>query len=124
MDQSECERGQNVLDFKCKNIIHGEEKSTIASQTPEKTNEHLHAKFKARGVKHLHMWVFQWVFFFFWVLNDVICLKPKFKVSIFRYDAMVELFGAMTCSLRLLSLCRKSQTFKNISAQVEVLTKR
>lgn len=96
MDQSECEeRGQNVLDFKCKNIIHGEEKSTIASQTPEKTNEHLHAKFKARGVKHLHI-----------------------------YDAMVELFGAMTCSLRLLSLCRKSQTFKNISAQVEVLTKR
>ncbi|KAH9725009.1 CDT1 domain-containing protein [Citrus sinensis] len=95
MDQSECEeRGQNVLDFKCKNIIHGEEKSTIASQTPEKTNEHLHAKFKARGVKHLHI-----------------------------YDAMVELFGAMTCSLRLLSLCRKSQTFKNISAQVEVLTK-
>ncbi|KAH9725014.1 CDT1 domain-containing protein [Citrus sinensis] len=71
MDQSECEeRGQNVLDFKCKNIIHGEEKSTIASQTPEKTNEHLHAKFKARGVKHLHI-----------------------------YDAMVELFGAMTCSL-------------------------
>ncbi|GAY61738.1 hypothetical protein CUMW_212310 [Citrus unshiu] len=92
MDQSECEeRGQNVLDFKCKNIIHGEEKSTIASQTPEKTNEHLHAKFKARGVKHLDI-----------------------------YDAMVELFGAMTCSLRLLSLCRKSQTFKNISAQVEI----
>ncbi|KAL5746981.1 hypothetical protein ACOSQ2_024278 [Xanthoceras sorbifolium] len=117
MDQSKSEeKGGNVIDFRCKNILHGEDKSAtqpldfvqkpgtvgnknleknIASQTPEKTNEPLHAKLKEGGVKHIE-----------------------------KYKNMVERFDSMICSLRLLSLCKKSPTFQNVSAQVEILTKR
>ncbi|XP_056170927.1 CDT1-like protein a, chloroplastic isoform X1 [Syzygium oleosum] len=45
-------------------------------------------------------------------------------VDDFRYETIVELFDRMTCSLRLLRLCKKSPTFWNVSAQVEVLAKR
>ncbi|KAF8036003.1 hypothetical protein BT93_C1891 [Corymbia citriodora subsp. variegata] len=41
-----------------------------------------------------------------------------------RYETIAELFDHMTCSLRLLNLCKKSPTFWNVSAQVEVLAKR
>lgn len=41
-----------------------------------------------------------------------------------RYEEIAELFNHMTCSLRLLNLCKKPPTFWNVSAQVEVLAKR
>lgn len=61
MDQSKCEESeQTVMDFKCKKILQGEGESAadvqhlgIASQTPEKINEPLHAKFEEREVMHI-----------------------------------------------------------------------
>ncbi|KAI9175134.1 hypothetical protein LWI28_027875 [Acer negundo] len=84
MDHSKSEKKGHVLDFK-----------NFASQTPEKTNEPLHAILKEEGVKHLE-----------------------------EYKNMVKLFDSMICSLRLLSLRKKPPTFQNISAQVEILAKR
>ncbi|XP_059455447.1 CDT1-like protein a, chloroplastic isoform X2 [Corylus avellana] len=115
MDQRICEEDRQ-LDFKCKKILHRVEKSTavspahvqkpgilatqnlelkIACQTPEKTNEPLHTKFKDGDVN----------------------LPDKFKI-------ISEFFDGMNCSFRLLSLCKRLPTFQNISAQVEVLKKR
>ncbi|KAL4654218.1 hypothetical protein ACB092_01G362200 [Castanea dentata] len=65
-----------------------------ACQTPEKTNELSH-KIKEGEVK----------------LPD-------------KYKNISEFFDRMICSFRLLTLCKKLPTFQNISAQVEVLTKR
>jgi hypothetical protein len=93
MDQRICEEGrQPLLDFKCKKIVHGIEKSTVVSpehvqkpailakqnlelkiacQTPEKTNEPLHTKFKDGEVNLPDKWVAQcasvylFTFFFF-----------------------------------------------------------
>ncbi|XP_031263014.1 CDT1-like protein a, chloroplastic [Pistacia vera] len=112
MDQRKFEESdQNVLGFKCEKIINGEEKGAlvqkqgnagsqnfemkIAAPTPEKTSEPSRTKVKEDGIKHLE-----------------------------KYNALVEIFDSMTCSLRLLSLRKKSPTFQNISTQVEVLTKR
>ncbi|KAJ6738379.1 DNA REPLICATION FACTOR CDT1 [Salix koriyanagi] len=67
----------------------------FASQTPAKTNEPFHAKFREGELEILE-----------------------------RYNTIVELFDGMNCSLRLLALSKKSPTFQNISAQVEVLTQR
>ncbi|XP_030521594.1 CDT1-like protein a, chloroplastic isoform X3 [Rhodamnia argentea] len=50
-------------------------------------------------------------------------LRRKTEVAE-KYETIVELFDNMTCSLRLLNLCKKSPTFWNVSAQVEVLAKR
>lgn len=116
MDQRISQEGrQPLLDFKCKKILPGIEKSTavspapvqklgiipnqnselkLACQTPEKTNEHLH-RFKEGEVK----------------------LPDKYKI-------ISEFFDCMNCSFRLLTLCKKLPTFQNISTQVEVLTKR
>ncbi|KAJ0106107.1 hypothetical protein Patl1_19280 [Pistacia atlantica] len=112
MDQRKFEESdQNVLGFKCEKIINGEEKGAlvqkqgnagsqnfemkIAAPTPEKTSEPSRTKVKEDGIKHLE-----------------------------KYNALVEIFDSMTCSLRLLGLRKKSPTFQNISTQVEVLTKR
>ncbi|XP_062160162.1 CDT1-like protein b isoform X3 [Alnus glutinosa] len=115
MEQRICEKDRQ-LDFNCKTILPGVEKSTaappahvqkpgivanqnlelkIACQTPEKTNEPLHTKFKDGDVN----------------------LPDKFKI-------ISEFFDGMNCSFRLLSLCKRLPTFQNISTQVEVLTKR
>ncbi|XLR04435.1 hypothetical protein S83_070633, partial [Arachis hypogaea] len=45
-------------------------------------------------------------------------LKPiLIFVTTFRYKAVADLFSHMSCSLRLLHLCKKSPTFQNICAQ-------
>ena len=91
MDQRISQEGrQPLLDFKCKKILPGIEKSTavspapvqklgiipnenselkLACQTPEKTNEHLH-RFKEGEVKLPDKWVPQWmhVFNFFYII--------------------------------------------------------
>lgn len=112
MEQRGCEeRGQKVSDLKCKKIVptvdesnqkpetietrKSLEASMFASQTPAKTNEPFHAKFREGELEILE-----------------------------RYNTIVELFDGMNCSLRLLALSKKSPTFQNISAQVEVLTQR
>ncbi|MED6133273.1 hypothetical protein PIB30_026857 [Stylosanthes scabra] len=41
-----------------------------------------------------------------------------------KYRALADLFGHMSCSLRLLHLRKKSPTFQNICAQVEILAQR
>ncbi|OWM82960.1 CDT1-like protein a, chloroplastic [Punica granatum] len=53
--------------------------------------------------------------------NEPLLTEPKLPK---RYKIISEFFDQMTCSLRLLSLCKKSPTFRNVSAQVQVLTKR
>ncbi|KAL9392266.1 hypothetical protein Peur_016186 [Populus x canadensis] len=112
MEQSGCEeRGRKVSDLKCEKIILSVDESTqkpetietrksleasmFASQTPAKTNEPLHAKFREGELEILE-----------------------------RHKTIVELFDSMNCSLRLLVMRKKSPTFQNISAQVEVLTQR
>ncbi|PNT39939.1 hypothetical protein POPTR_004G067700v4 [Populus trichocarpa] len=111
MEQSGCEeRGRKVSDLKCEKIVLSVDESTqkpetietrksleasmFASQTPAKTNEPLHAKFR----------------------GELEILE--------RHKTIVELFDSMNCSLRLLVMRKKSPTFQNISAQVEVLTQR
>ncbi|XP_028798511.1 uncharacterized protein LOC114753966 [Neltuma alba] len=95
MDQKTLAEGeQNVLNFKCAKILHGADKS-IACQTPEKTSEPLPAKLKEGSTQ-----------------------LPE------TYKALEDLFDSMSCSLRLLRLCKKSTTFQNICSQVEVLAKR
>ncbi|XP_059647226.1 CDT1-like protein a, chloroplastic [Cornus florida] len=117
MEQRKCEeREQNVFDCKSQNIIPGVEKSStlspgsvprpgivgtqhletgIASLTPEKTNKPSHIK-----------------------QREEVAELPE------KYRTIAELFDRMTCSLRLLSLRKKSPTFGNISTQVELLTGR
>ncbi|KAI5591140.1 hypothetical protein BDE02_04G058500 [Populus trichocarpa] len=112
MEQSGCEeRGKKVSDLKCARIVLSVDESTqkpetietrksleasmFASQTPAKTNEPLHAKFREGELEILE-----------------------------RHKTIVELFDCMNCSLRLLVMRKKSPTFQNISAQVEVLTQR
>lgn len=112
MEQSGCEeRGKKVSDLKCERIVLSVDESTqkpetietrksleasmFASQTPAKTNEPLHAKFREGELEILE-----------------------------RHKTIVELFDSMNCSLRLLVMRKKSPTFQNISAQVEVLTQR
>ncbi|KAH8511608.1 hypothetical protein H0E87_008970 [Populus deltoides] len=112
MEQSGCEaRGKKVSDLKCEKIVLSVDESTqkpetietrksleasmFASQTPAKTNEPLHAKFREGELEILE-----------------------------RHKTIVELFYSMNCSLRLLVMRKKSPTFQNISAQVEVLTQR
>ncbi|KAK4799479.1 hypothetical protein SAY86_024844 [Trapa natans] len=41
-----------------------------------------------------------------------------------RYKIIEDFFNKMICSLRLLNLCKKLPTFRNVSSQVEVLAKR
>ncbi|KAG6777236.1 hypothetical protein POTOM_017053 [Populus tomentosa] len=112
MEQSGCEeRGKKVSDLKCEKIVLSVDESTqkpetietrksleasmFASQTPAKTNEPSHAKFREGELEILE-----------------------------RHKTIVELFNSMNCSLRLLVMRKKSPTFQNISAQVEVLTQR
>lgn len=112
MEQGGCEeRGKKVYDLKCEKIVLSVDESTqkpetietrksleanmFASQTPAKTNEPLHAKFREGELEILE-----------------------------RHKTIVELFDSMNCSLRLLVMRKKSPTFQNISAQVEVLTQR
>lgn len=59
-------------------------------------------------------------FFQFWVVDA----RYGFFFCLFRHKTIVELFYSMNCSLRLLVMRKKSPTFQNISAQVEVLTQR
>lgn len=143
MDQRICEEDRQ-LDFQCKKILHGVEKSTavspahvqkpaifakqnlelkIACQTPEKTNEPLHTKFKDGDVNLPDKWVAQWMHLFIYLFQ-----KKKSNIghlcSIFRFKTISEIFDGMNCSFRLLSLCKRLPTFQNISTQVEVLTKR
>ncbi|XP_054807430.1 CDT1-like protein a, chloroplastic [Prosopis cineraria] len=95
MDQKTLEEGgQNALNFKCVKILHGADKS-IACQTPKKTGEPLPTKSKEGSTK-----------------------LPE------THKALAELFDHMSCSLRLLRLCKKSATFQNICSQVEVLAAR
>jgi len=56
---------------------------------------------------------------FFWCIEDDGDVSNRS-----RYEEIAELFNHMTCSLRLLNLCKKPPTFWNVSAQVEVLAKR
>ncbi|KAJ9145665.1 hypothetical protein P3X46_028022 [Hevea brasiliensis] len=116
MDQSECDGcKQNELDCEHEKVLHGVEKTTVlhaspqttgivgkqnletkfASQTPMKTNQPLNTKSKEGEAEILR-----------------------------RHKTMVELFDGMSCSLRLLGLRKKSPTFQNIRAQVEMLTRR
>ncbi|KAF5730397.1 CDT1-like protein b [Tripterygium wilfordii] len=117
MDERECEKSrQSVLDFKCKKILPVVDKTaspspsslhkpgmavkwnletSITSQTPEKINEPLLSKHREGEVN----------------LQN-------------RYNIILELFDSISCSLRLLGLCKKPTTFQNICTQVEVLTKR
>ncbi|XP_011035404.1 PREDICTED: CDT1-like protein b [Populus euphratica] len=112
MEQSGCEeRGKKVSDLKCEKIVLSVDESTqkpetietrksleasmFASQTPAKTNEPLHAKFREGELEILE-----------------------------RYKTIVELFDSMNCSLRLLVMRKKSPAFQNIAAQVKVLTQR
>jgi hypothetical protein len=87
MNQRICEEDRQ-LDFKCKKILHGVEKSTavspahvqksailakqnlelkIACQTPEKTNEPLHTKLKDGEVNLPDRWVAQWMHLFIYL---------------------------------------------------------
>lgn len=87
MDQRICEEDRQ-LDFKYKTILPGVEKSTsvspalvqkpgivanqnlelkIACQTPEKTNEPLHTKFKDGDVNLPDKWVSQWMHLFIYL---------------------------------------------------------
>lgn len=117
MEQINCEETrQEALDLKCQQILPGVEKSDalspspvktsgivgnlnseteIASLTPQKTSEPLHANFKEKEIN----------------LPD-------------KYKTIAEFFDRMNCSLRLLGLCKKPTTFQNICTQVEILTKR
>ncbi|CAM8929766.1 unnamed protein product [Rhodiola kirilowii] len=116
-DDSKCEVAKSsTLDFKCKKILAADKKSCEESpsrtemkrfgafqilkdgidlSTPEKASERLAAKSKQELVE-----------------------LPE------EYKAIVDLFRQMICSLRLLSLCKKSPTFHNICSQVEILAKR
>lgn len=110
------ETRQEALDLKCEQILPGVEKSDalspspvktsgivgnlnseteIASLTPQKTSEPLHANFKEKEIN----------------LPD-------------KYKTIAEFFDRMNCSLRLLGLRKKPTTFQNICTQVEILTKR
>lgn len=117
MEQINCEETrQEALDLKCQQILPGVEKSDalspspvktsgivgnlnseteIASLTPQKTSEPLHANFKEKEIN----------------LPD-------------KYKTIAEFFDRMNCSLRLLGLRKKPTTFQNICTQVEILTKR
>lgn len=93
------ESGQNVLGFKCKEIINGEEKGAyvqnqgnagsqgfemkIAAPTPEKTSEPSRTKVKEGGIKHLEKWVTQCMLYF-----------PVVKIILFEPDdRCVSLFS-------------------------------
>ncbi|OIW12007.1 hypothetical protein TanjilG_16118 [Lupinus angustifolius] len=95
MDQKACvESVKNDLDFKCEKIVEGVDK-VIECPTPQKTSEPLPTKSK-EGQTQL----------------------PE------KYKAIADLFSHVTCSLRLLHLRKKSPTFRNVCAQVEILAKR
>ncbi|XP_057969207.1 CDT1-like protein a, chloroplastic isoform X2 [Malania oleifera] len=117
MDQSRSEElRQSLLDFKCKKIVLGDDKSSVISPrslqmfgnvphenweakiglvTPEKTNESSHAK----------------------------CTEEAIKLSE-SYKTIAEFFGCMICSLRLLGLRKRLPTFQNVRTQVEILARR
>ncbi|KAF1859409.1 hypothetical protein Lal_00009993 [Lupinus albus] len=95
MDQKACvESVKNELDLKCEKIVEGVDK-VIACPTPQKTSEPLPTKSK-EGQTQL----------------------PE------KYEIIADLFSHVTCSLRLLHLRKKSPTFQNVCAQVEILAKR
>jgi chromatin licensing and DNA replication factor 1 len=149
MEQSGCEeRGRKVSDLKCEKIVLSVDESTqkpgtietrksleasmFASQTPAKTNEPLHAKFRGE-LEILERWVFLGDAFlstckrsslFSFFSFGLLILGMDFFLCLFRHKTIVELFDSMNCSLRLLVMRKKSPTFQNISAQVEVLTQR
>ena len=146
MEQINCEqRGQEDLDLKCEQILPGVEKSDarsstpiktsgilgnlnseseIASSTPQKTSEPLHANLKEQEVNLPNKWVSLQMHMFFHFLKHLFSvLKVGFAFN-FRYKTIAEFFDRMNCSLRLLSLRKKSTTFQNICTQVEIMTKR
>ncbi|KAF3438407.1 hypothetical protein FNV43_RR21169 [Rhamnella rubrinervis] len=107
---------QNVMDLRSKNnFLVGEKstalspapvkkpgtvenkylESTIACQTPDKTNEPLHR-----------------------TIQEGVLKLPE------KYRKIAELFDHLNFSLRLLGLLKRVATFQNISTQVEVLSKR
>ncbi|CAL0332631.1 unnamed protein product [Lupinus luteus] len=95
MDQKACvESVKNDLDFKCEKIVEGVDK-VIACPTPQKTSEPLPTNSR-EGQTQL----------------------PE------KYKTIADLFSHVTCSLRLLHLRKKSPTFQNVCAQVEIMAKR
>jgi len=129
MEQKICEEDRQ-LDFNCKTILPGVEKSTaappahvqkpgivanqnlelkIACQTPEKTNEPLHTKFKDGDVNLPDKWVAQWMHLFIYLLFFFFFFYSKIGhlSSTFRFRIISEFFDGMNCSFRLLSLCKR-----------------
>ncbi|KAL1356252.1 hypothetical protein HN51_008259 [Arachis hypogaea] len=95
MEQKSCEESaRSVSDLKCAKNLNESDES-IACPTPNKTNEPLPSKSKEQQTQ-----------------------LPE------KYRAVADLFGHMSCSLRLLHLRKKSPTFQNICAQVEILAQR
>ncbi|CAJ1952345.1 unnamed protein product [Sphenostylis stenocarpa] len=85
---------KNASDLECEKDLEGDHKS-IACPTPQKNNEPLTIKSREG---HTNV--------------------PD------NYSMLADLFGHMSCSLRLLRLCKKTPTFENVYRQVEVLSKR
>ena len=137
--------GQNVMDFKSKNILLVGEKSTalspapvkkpgtvenkylestIACQTPDKTNEPLHGTIQEGKLKLPEKLVIPCLIFFSSKLKNPYLNLTYAIFSICRYRKIAELFDHLNFSLRLLGLLKRVATFQNISTQVEVLSKR
>ncbi|CAK9146486.1 unnamed protein product [Ilex paraguariensis] len=96
MEHEHQESQHNVFDFKPSDPIPVQEQGILpVTMTPEKTTESLHIKSKKESAQ-----------------------LPE------KYMALLELFDRMTCSLRLLSLGKKSHVFDNVCSLVEVLTRR
>uniref|UniRef100_A0A5B7BBR2 CDT1 Geminin-binding domain-containing protein n=1 Tax=Davidia involucrata TaxID=16924 RepID=A0A5B7BBR2_DAVIN len=107
------ESEQNVVEFKCENILPGVEKSSVLSPAPLRRpgiagTQHLDSKFATlTPVK----------------TNEPSHTKHKEEAAELpeKYRTIAELFDRMTCSWRLLGLRKKSPTFQNICSQVEIL---
>ncbi|RDX86258.1 CDT1-like protein a, chloroplastic, partial [Mucuna pruriens] len=95
MEQKACEESSKIaLGLKCEKVLEAVDES-IACPTPQKNAEPLTIKSR----------------------------EGKTQIPQ-EYWALAELFGHMSCSLRLLLLFKKTPIFQNICRQVEVLSKR
>ncbi|KAL2967665.1 hypothetical protein AAZX31_16G187700 [Glycine max] len=95
MELNACEELAKIAsDFKCEKVLKTVDES-IVCPTPQKNEEPLTVKSR-EGQTNL----------------------PE------KYSTLADLFGHMSCSLRLLHLCKKTPIFQNVCRQVEVLSKR
>ncbi|TKY44958.1 CDT protein a [Spatholobus suberectus] len=114
MEQKMCGESAKIASgFKCEKVLEAVDES-IACPTPQKNAEPLTIKFgipqNPTPQKNA----------------EPLTIKSREGETQIpqKYLTLADLFGHMSCSLRLLRLCKKTPTFQNICRQVDVLSKR